>query len=777
MKRLLLLLSVSLAAPQLWGATLIVNSVGLGPKNILTGDGSSIADSSLSTGDLTIYLGYFNGGTPAGTITGTDYAAMFSAFNVLGTTNATSGSGDGEITANASGEILDQIENVTVDGAGFAPTGTSLYLLVTNDRGTSQVNEWGLFNATSWTTPADPVPGFATFFTADVDTAGEIARGIDNGTSLQLAQVVPEYTWDGGGGDDNHGTGANWVGDNAPVLGSILHFAGSTRTTPNNNYGNFDNMAQIIFDAGASSFTLGGNSVKLQDNSGFAPFIRNDSTNTQTIEWANIAWDSNGRIFAEDGDIVLSLDGGASPGDGSLFLDNSANLILEAASGRTITVNNSINNAGGSVTIDGAGTSIFNSTSSNYDGGTTINNGTLQLGASGVIPDSGTVSVNGGTLDVNGNSETAGAVTLQSGTITDGSSGGALTSLSDFDLQSGTVSANLGGGVKLRKTTAGTVTIQDVASSYTGNTEIDAGTLQVGENGGLPGGSTVFVGNGGTTGTAASFLISDADGGTTVSNNISVNPGDGTNRTVGASNTSGTNTFAGTVDLTESNGSENRSANVFADTGGTVEFSGAISGTSDDNVTKTGGGTVVFSNNSNTYTGSTTVSQGTLQIDGSISSGPVSVSSGATLSGSGTVGGNTTLNGNAVLDPIGSLDFGGDLDIAGDGSNGRFLFDLASDTVNLSSGTLSIGAGLLDFSDFIFLNGMVNETYTLFSSSNLVNGSLGASLSGSVSGFAATLSLDGSGQNVILSVAPETSTALPMLVVLMLGIFGHRRRK
>jgi len=56
-------------------------------------------------------------------------------------------------------------------------------------------------------------------------------------------------------------------------------------------------------------------------------------------------------------------------------------------------------------------------------------------------------------------------------------------------------------------------------------------------------------------------------------------------------------------------------------------------------LTKVGGGTLVFSNAANTYTGPTNVNEGTLLVDGSIASSSLTtVALGATLGGSGTVG-------------------------------------------------------------------------------------------------------------------------------------------
>jgi len=73
-----------------------------------------------------------------------------------------------------------------------------------------------------------------------------------------------------------------------------------------------------------------------------------------------------------------------------------------------------------------------------------------------------------------------------------------------------------------------------------------------------------------------------------------------------------------------------------------LKIESAISGNS--TLTKTGAGILELSGQ-NTYTGDTTVSAGTLVVNGSLGAGSLSVATGATLMGSGTVGGLATIAG------------------------------------------------------------------------------------------------------------------------------------
>jgi autotransporter-associated beta strand protein len=162
--------------------------------------------------------------------------------------------------------------------------------------------------------------------------------------------------------------------------------------------------------------------------------------------------------------------------------------------GGSNTFNGQINTGTGNIQLikTGAGNQTL-SASNSYTGGTTINAGTLTLGhATDTLANGSAVNVNGGTLALGIYSDTVGAVTLTSGSIT-GSGAGTLTGTgSAYDVRSGSVSAILGGGVALTKSTAGTVTLSGV-NSYTGLTDVQAGTLLVNSPGSLHASSAVSV--------------------------------------------------------------------------------------------------------------------------------------------------------------------------------------------------------------------------------------------------------------------------------------------
>ncbi len=91
-----------------------------------------------------------------------------------------------------------------------------------------------------------------------------------------------------------------------------------------------------------------------------------------------------------------------------------------------------------------------------------------------VLPDAGSVSVTGeGTLDLDGKSETVGAVTLIGGTIRNGTLTGTA-----YAVQGGTIAASLAGEGGLTKTGGGVLTVT-AAATYTGATVISNGTLRL----------------------------------------------------------------------------------------------------------------------------------------------------------------------------------------------------------------------------------------------------------------------------------------------------------
>ncbi len=224
----------------------------------------------------------------------------------------------------------------------------------------------------------------------------------------------------------------------------------------------------------------------------------------------------------------------------------------------TVSIAGIMSGAGG-LTKSGAG-NLTISGANTYTGLTTVSAGTLAYGANNVISTGG-VTVDGATavLDLGASrTDSVGTVTVAGGGSITGSGTSALTSTGSFEMQSGSASAILAGGVALNKTTAGTVTLTGT-NTYTGATAVSAGTLQY--NGSLTGaGAAVGVSGTGTLGVGASANIA---------RNV--------NLSSGAVNLAGT--VAGTLTVT----------------GGTVTTSGTTPTVTTADFSAPGAGTVVAS--------------------------------------------------------------------------------------------------------------------------------------------------------------------------------------
>lgn len=224
--------------------------------------------------------------------------------------------------------------------------------------------------------------------------------------------------------------------------------------------------------------------------------------------------------------------------------------------------------------------------------------------------------------------------------------------------------------------------VLNASNTYTGNTEINAGQIRIGLSGDIAAGSSIFVGNGTTPGTAARlFLNSDANG-KTFSRTININPGDGTsgNRELGFLSTTASDvgTFSGNI--VRATGADNRALSIFS-AGARVVFSGVISG--DDAVILNGPGVVEY-RNAMTYTGDTSIRSGELRIgeSASIAGGTLFVGDGTLLSTTATL---------TISDPDGSTSVARPIQVnASSGAQFRNIGGSNTTGINTFSGAVTL---------------------------------------------------------------------------------------
>jgi len=506
-------------------------------------------------------------------------------------------------------------------------------------------------------------------------------------------------TWDGGGVSGNWSEANNWNANILPGSGATLTFAGDLQTITNNDYfaaGTTVNAFNFTNDGTsgqAGSFTLSGNAV----------------TNTGAdIVTTAIAV---GGINLTD---TISLD---------IALNNNKNFVLGA--GHDLVISGTLSGSR-NITKNGAGTLTL-SAGNTYTGSTTINAGTLSIatitngGVAGALGNStsgaGNLVLGGGTLQYTGsNGSTDRNFTLTAGTtsVIDVSSAGTTLTIS------GGGAATSGG---LTKNGSGTL-LFTASNSYTGDTTVNSGILQIGSNNRISDSSTLRV-NGGTfdkvtfndtvagvvlsangtiTGTsgaltsASNFILENGTASAILGGTVGVNKTTSGIVILSAANTyTGTTTIsAGTLQIGSGGTTGALSTSSAITNDGTLtfnrsntltqgtDFSSVISGTG--SVTQAGTGILTLSGN-NTYTGVTTISSGTIRLGNAVSNN-------STISGDILINGGTLNYATAVDDQISNS-------ATVTLSSGSFALAARDETIGtiaMSGGDLSMTSGVLTLS-------------------------------------------------------------------------------
>jgi autotransporter-associated beta strand protein len=185
------------------------------------------------------------------------------------------------------------------------------------------------------------------------------------------------------------------------------------------------------------------------------------------------------------------------------------------------------------------------------------------------------------------------------------------------------------------------------------------------------------------------------------------------------SGTGGLNTINADLDF------NNTGQYIKVGTNCSLTISGAI-GNNSAWLTKTGGGTLTLSG-TNTYTGTTNVSQGMLRLDGSLVSGSaVSLGALGTLSGTGTAYGAVTGASGSHLAPgnsIGTLNVGSL--VISSGMNLDFEFGATNDYIKvINSGGLTLSGGIFNLTTTSGSLFSTNGTYNLMGYSGALGGSV-----------------------------------------------------
>ncbi len=473
--------------------------------------------------------------------------------------------------------------------------------------------------------------------------------------------------WDGGGGDGNWGTGANWSDDLTPPTGATvdLTFAGIAGLASVNNYTAFDDFRSLTFDATAGSFNVSGNAIDIFGK------IENYSTATQTVSLSALAINAGqpgtGEFNPVNGDLVITS---------TDVFTNGNTLHVYGTSGKTVTF--------------GAGTAISQAGHFNVEQASNV----VFLGANTYT---GTTNVLAGSLTV-GNGGTSGQLGTGTATVL----AGATLSFNRSDTT--TVSNVLAGAGAFVKAGAGTLTLGG-ANTFTGTLTVSNGTVSAAANTSALGAGSIVLGDANTGASNVAFLTTTA--GTSRPITVSAN-GAGT-ATIGSTTGAGAGnvSFGGLITL-------NRATTITAASTDRTSWTGKITGNV-GTLTFAGGQRTVLENVTNDFVGDIVVTGTNTVLQTGVVTGTEHIPNGSSL----------TINTGATVKLAG---VGGSVEtinaLNGTGTMRRHEGVGGTQTLVLGSagGSGSFGGALLNGSGFLALTKAGAGTQTITSTANTAGG-------------------------------------------------------
>jgi len=770
-------------ALQLGGAgNIVVNGVIDLAGQVLTKDGSgavTLNGTNTHTGGTLLSAGTLNInkagalGTAAGTFTISDATTIDNTSGAAITTLNSPLNMNGDFTFTGTNDLNLGTGATTLNGTGTTRTittsagvltlggaianGTTANSLTKNGSGTLVLSGTNTYTGNT-TVNAGTLSIATTGALPGFSTNGRYS--VASGATLAVANAVAEV-------DVN-----TMLGTTNFLAGSIIGFdTTSANRTHSSNLTNTTQGALGLTKLGSNTLTLSGNNTYTGDTSINAGTLSVTSVNTNigssTINIGSGA--SAGALnIAQTGNetITKTINLAGTTGNASITHGNTGGLVfssnvtstgagsktlnLAGSAGGTGTISgNIVNNSGANTTRVSVLSGDWRLTGNNsFSGGFYGDGGTFRAGSDTAFG-TGVITMAGANWSTIGGTPIVVANDVFFESNSSGNMGSVLLTLTGNITGSGNWSVNgfVGGKTKLSGDNSG----WSGNFSFTG-----ANQLQLNSANALGTGTTVTFSNAtGSRGTLESL----------VAVNLAQNMVLGT-----TSNTTIDATFKTTANMT---------------------VAGNISGPAGNGFTKTGNATLNLTG-TNSYTGNTTVSAGTLLINGDSSAltGTTTVDGGATLGGNGTLGGNVVIGANGTLSPgnsPGTLTMNGSLTLNGTATTkmeiagiGAGQFDRIVGITALAYGgnltlTLSGTYGTASWDLFDFGSYSADFAHVNFTGSYTGNLTLTSAdtWTGSVGGQDWTF-LQSSG---VLSVVPEPAAWILAAFGLTTAVVFRRRRK
>jgi autotransporter-associated beta strand protein len=566
------------------------------------------------------------------------------------------------LATNASGLISTNPSSITYTARGVGP-GTSLYIAF-----------WNLNQYAAGITGLS-IAGSATTYAWNGGVSGVWTNGgggwtdtFDNTptTYNNAKPVVAQFT--SASGATNVQVGGNVVVGNIQVSGANYDFSGGTITMTNTTWSvGADQTASV-------GSTLAGTTGLTKADLGTLTLSASNSytgvttVGAGTLALANANALGSGNLTVNGGTLDLggnNLTAANLGGTGGTIALGANTLTASMTTGKTFA--GTISGTGN--LVKSGSSSLELSGSNSYTGGTTISNGILYITGSGTLGNaSGAITISNtastATLDLRNAQTRTGTITMIGDgarlTSANGSGSGSLINNgSALEMRGGQITVSISGTGGLNVSGGGGILS---SNSYTGATTISGTTGWYGQN-------QLFVNNTNALG-AASGDLTISGGSVNLSSNTITRSG---NVTISG----------GTLTL----GTLNKTGGVFALQGGNGSIAVTLAGTA--GLTKSGAGTSTLWV-SNSYTGATTISEGTLVTAGTgqLTAGTaLAISNGATWQMTGAT------SGNGATRTIGGLTGDGTVQTTSSGFTHNLTVDKASGT-NIFSGVIA-GSGAL----------------------------------------------------------------------------------